>query len=137
MPQKSRRPEIKASATPAILVELDSLLEAFGDADQEEIEFRLDALTTMFLEGGFLSRSKLRRLKFHNVIEGLVIDLPRRDALAEMMETFEDLINAYGDVPSDDEINEAKVILEKVVGALKAVLEGDANKGQLNLDLNQ
>ena len=139
MPRAKRRPpkRVDVGAIPGILRELDSLLGAFDDEDPEDIAYRLDALTTMFLKARLVSHQKVRRMKFHVVIEEVALDLPERDVLAEDMETFEDLINAYGDEPSEEEFDEAKEILERVVGALKAAFRDDSNKNQLRLDLNQ
>jgi cellulose biosynthesis protein BcsQ len=139
MPRAKRRirKSFDVGSISGILGELDSLLEAFGDEDPEDIEYRLDALTTMFLKARLVHRTRLRRLKFHVVIEELAIEVPDRDALSEDMETFQDLINGYGDEPSEEEMDEAKEILERVVGALKAVFQGYVNKNQLRLDLER
>jgi len=120
-----------------IIGELDSLLEAFDDEDPEDIEYRLDALTTVFLKAQLVSGRRLGSLKFHVVIEELSLDVPDRDVLAEEMETFQDLINAYGDEPSEEELEEARGILEKVVKALQSAFQNELNKNQLRLDLRQ
>lgn len=122
---------------PEVLGALDSLLEAFNDETSEDIEYRLDELTTMCLDAKLVSRKRLQRLKFHVVIEELEIDLAERDALSEEMETFEDLMNAYGDEPSEAERVEAREILEKVINSLKVALQPGTNKDQLGLDLGQ
>jgi hypothetical protein len=133
---KRRTPKsVDLGSIPGILVALDSLLEAFDEEDPEDIEYRLDALTTMFLKARFADRRRLRRLKFYVVIRELAIDVPERDALSEDMETFQDLINAYGDEPSEGEIDEARKILEKVVNALKGALHSRLVKDQLRLDI--
>jgi cellulose biosynthesis protein BcsQ len=139
MPRAKRRTpkNLDVGSISSILVELDSLLEAFDDEDPEDIEYRLDALTTMFLKARLVHRTRLRRLKFHVVIEELAIEVPERDTLSEEMETFQDLINGYGDEPSEEEMDEAREILERVVGALKAAFQGYVNKNQLRLDLER
>jgi len=57
------------------------------------------------------------------------------------METFEDLINAYGDEPTDAEMDEAKKILQKVTAAVKVALESvlreHDDKDQLRLREDQ
>jgi len=96
------------------------LLEALELEDPEDLQYRLDALTTSFLDAGLVPKKKLRRLKFHAAIEFLTIPLKDGESLALEMETFEDLINAYGDEPSEDEMDEAKDILEKVTEAIES-----------------
>lgn len=139
MPRAKKRSHkgVDVGSIPGILVELDSLLEAFDDEDPEDIEYRLDALTTKFLKARLAHRPKLRRLKFYVVIKELAIDLADRGALSEDMETFQDLINAYGDEPSEEEIVEAREILERVISALKAAFQDHTDKNQLRLDLDR
>ncbi|MGB6943338.1 MAG: hypothetical protein WBE37_13135 [Bryobacteraceae bacterium] len=108
-------------------------MEALDDEDAEDLGYRLDALTTSFIKAGLVPEKKLRHLKFHSAIEVFVLPLPDRDSLAEEVETFEDLINGYGDEPSEEEIEEARTILEKVVAALKDALHGNAREDQLPL----
>jgi hypothetical protein len=138
MPRPKKRPQhsIDVGAIPGILTELDSLLGAFDDEDPVDIAYRLDALTTMFLKARLVSHRRVGRVKFHVLIEEVALELTERGVLAQAMATFEDLINAYGDEPSEEEFDEAREILEKVVGALKAALQDHANKNQLRLDLN-
>jgi|HubBroStandDraft_1064217.scaffolds.fasta_scaffold179476_2 cellulose biosynthesis protein BcsQ len=140
MPRARRQPPkgIDPRVIQDILGELDSLLGGFDNEDLETVGYRLDALTTLFLKARLvkarlISRERVRRLKFHVVIEEVAIELPERDALAEAMETFEDLINAYGDEPSHEELDEAKEILERVVEALKGAFQ----RSQLRLDLGR
>jgi hypothetical protein len=133
---KRRRPEdLDGTAIKRIIDELNSMIEGFDDYSPEDIAYSLDALTTMFLDAQLIPLRKLRRKKFHIAIEEFVLDLPERGALAESMETFEDLMNAYGDEPSEEEVEEAKEILEKVFSALKSAFDVGLNKSQLPLSL--
>jgi hypothetical protein len=128
---------VKVGMIPDILGALDSLLEVLDEETSEDIGYRLDALTTMCLDAKLVSRQRLQRLKFHVVIEELPIDLGERDTLSGEMETFEDLMNAYGDEPSEGEKDEAREILERVINALKAAFKSWTDKSQRRLDLGQ
>jgi hypothetical protein len=119
----SRKVPVKFEKIPGILEELEFLVEALGLEDPEDVQYRLDALTTSFLGAGLVPKKKLRTLKFHAAIEVLTIPLDNRESLGLQMETFEDLINAYGDEPTDAEMDEAKKILQKVTAAVKVALE--------------
>jgi hypothetical protein len=137
MPKAKKTPAKKSinwNGIPTIVGQLDSLLVAVDDdEDAEDIGYRLDALITDFIECGLVRKSKLRRLRFHAAIEAFAIHLPDRDSLAQEFETFEDLINAYGDEPSEEEMTEAKEILAKVVAALKNALRAEKSDNQLPL----
>ncbi len=144
MPRAPKKPEsrtINASNISAIIAELDSILAALADIpdsfdqpDFEDMEFRLDALTTMFFNAGLVPKKEPPRFKFHRVIQTLaVLPLRERESLSEQMKTFEDLINGYGDEPSEDEITEAREIWETVTMALKRAFLRYAQKDQLSL----
>lgn len=131
--KRSKKRSIDWRAIPGILDELESLLTALEDEDAEDFGYRLDALITSFIGSGLVPKGKLRPVKFHTAIEAFVLPLPDRDSLAELCETFEDLINAYGDEPSEDEMERARDILEKVVAALKDTLREGSKEDQLPL----
>lgn len=131
--KRSKKTSVDRRAIPGILDELDSLLAALEDEDAEDLGYRLDALITSLIGSGLVPKGKLRRLKFHAAIEAFVLPLPDRDSLVEEFETFEDLINAYGDEPSEEEMEQARGILEKVIAVLKEALRKGPGEDQLSL----
>ena len=58
----------------------------------------------------------------HNAIRGLKLDLTGRDELIVIAESFEDLINSYGGDPPPADMEEARLLLNKLVEALREAL---------------
>ncbi|HUE02974.1 MAG TPA: hypothetical protein VMR62_25625 [Bryobacteraceae bacterium] len=118
-----KRIKVDRASVRAILQELDSLVEEFDPEDPEDIQFRIDDLITAFAHAGILkTKEKLRRVRLHNAIRGLKLELPGREELIVIAESIEDLINSYGEDPPPEDLAEAQTLLNELAEVLRAVL---------------
>ena len=124
-----RRSNIDRARVGEVLQELESFLDEFDVDEPEDIQIRVDGLISAFVAAGlFKPKHKLRRVRLHNAIGGLKLELPDRDELVVTAESFEDLINSYGDDPPIEDLREAQAlfsaIAEAIRNSLKHIVEG-------------
>jgi hypothetical protein len=118
-----RETKVAPSRAKDVLQELDLLVEEFDPDDPEDIQLRVDGLITVFARAGILkTKEKLRRVRLHNAIRGLKLELPGRDELIVIAESFEDLINSYGGDPPPADMVEARSLLNELAEALRVAL---------------
>ncbi len=113
-----------------VLQELDSVVDEFDVDDPEDIQIRVDGLISAFAASGLLSaKGRLRRVRLHDAIGGLKLELPDRDELVVSAESFEDLINSYGDDPPPEDLKEAQELFNEIARALRETLTRVAEGG--------
>jgi hypothetical protein len=119
-----RQSRVDPARAREVLQELDLLVEEFDPDNPEDVQLRVDGLITMFAHTGILkTKEKLRRVRLHNAIRGLRLEIPGREELIMIAESFEDLINSYGGDPPPEDMEEAQTLLSELAEALRGALK--------------
>ena len=99
-------------------------MDEFDVDNPEDIQLRVDGLITAFAHAGlFRAKQKLRRVRLHIAIGDLKLKLSDRGGLVIIAESFEDLINSYGDNPPPEDLIEAQELFNEIAATLRESLK--------------
>lgn len=99
--------------------ELDRVLDEFDSSDPEYDEGLLKtAFTALINEGLITGKGKAKDLGLDDLMYEMFGEFPPEDLL-ERAQTFDNLIDTYVGEPSEDDIEEAKGHLERILDGLR------------------
>jgi hypothetical protein len=104
--------------------ELDRVLKEFDSSDPEFDEGLLKtAFSTLIDEGFITGKAKAKDVGLNDLMCEIFGEYPPED-LIERAQTFDNLIDTYVGEPSEDDVEEAKDHLERIVNSLRKKADG-------------
>ena len=107
-----------------ITMELASFVASFDVANAEDAQIRTDALISCMVKAGVLKESpKIKKFRLHVALESVKLPIPKREAIVARAEMFHDLINSYDGEPGEDDMEQARELLEEIANALNVAID--------------
>jgi hypothetical protein len=118
-----KRDSVNLSSVEALLHELKKFSEEFDASDPGLCEVLLSEHISKLISTGIIKKRWFKRVKRLDDVFEIIFNYHITDDLIETVREFQDLTNDYRGEPSLEDMEEARVLLDKIVKNTEAYVE--------------